>query len=94
MDLSAKLRESYHDGWQGNLVKNLSGGTRHDLPRLTRNQVRSFWAAWGGWTMDGMDSFIYSLVLVPALRDFCRSLESRRPRRTLGTMEDFSLPCS
>jgi MFS family permease len=38
-------------------------------PQLTRNQVRIFWAAWGGWTMDGMDSFIYSLVLVPALRD-------------------------
>ena len=37
--------------------------------RLTQNQVRSFWAAWGGWTMDGMDSFIYSLVLVPALRE-------------------------
>lgn len=37
--------------------------------RLNANQVRSFWAAWGGWTMDGMDSFIYSLVLVPALRD-------------------------
>jgi MFS family permease len=38
-------------------------------PRLTSNQVRSFWAAWGGWTMDGMDSFIYSLVLVPALTE-------------------------
>jgi MFS family permease len=38
-------------------------------PRLTRNQIRSFWAAWGGWTMDGMDSFIYSLVLVPALTE-------------------------
>jgi MFS family permease len=38
-------------------------------PQLTRNQVRSFWAAWSGWTMDGMDSFIYSLVLIPALRD-------------------------
>jgi MFS family permease len=36
---------------------------------LTRNQVRGFWAAWGGWTLDGMDSFLYSLVLVPALRD-------------------------
>lgn len=35
--------------------------------RLTANQIRSFWAAWGGWVMDGMDSFIYSLVLVPAL---------------------------
>src|ERR1700739_776473 len=37
--------------------------------RLNANQIRSFWAAWGGWTMDGMDSFIYSLVLVPALRE-------------------------
>lgn len=34
---------------------------------LTTNQVRGFWAAWGGWALDGMDSFIYSLVLAPAL---------------------------
>ncbi len=31
--------------------------------------MRGFWAAWGGWTLDGMDSFIYALVMVPALRD-------------------------
>ena len=31
--------------------------------------MRGFWASWGGWTLDGMDSFIYSLVLVPALRE-------------------------
>jgi len=37
--------------------------------RLTKNQIRGFWASWGGWTLDGMDSFIYSLVLVPALRE-------------------------
>ncbi len=37
--------------------------------RLTRNQVRGFWASWGGWTLDGMDSFIYALVLVPSLRE-------------------------
>lgn len=36
---------------------------------LTGNQRRGFWAAWGGWALDGMDSFIYALVLVPALRD-------------------------
>lgn len=35
---------------------------------LTRNQIRGFWASWGGWTLDGMDSFIYALVLVPSLR--------------------------
>src|SRR5260370_27318432 len=38
-------------------------------PRLTRNQIRGFWAAWGGWALDGMDSFIYAMVLVPALRE-------------------------
>jgi MFS family permease len=36
---------------------------------LTRNQLRGFAAAWGGWTLDGMDSFIYALVMVPALRE-------------------------
>ena len=36
---------------------------------LTANQIRGFWAAWGGWALDGMDSFIYSLVLVPALTE-------------------------
>jgi MFS family permease len=38
-------------------------------PSLSRNQIRGFWAAWGGWTLDGMDSFIYALVLVPSLRE-------------------------
>ena len=38
-------------------------------PALTRNQIRGFWAAWGGWALDGMDSFIYAIVLVPALRE-------------------------
>jgi len=38
-------------------------------PPLTKNQVRGFWAAWAGWALDGMDSFIYALVMVPALRD-------------------------
>ena len=37
-------------------------------PPLTRNQVRGFWAAWAGWALDGMDSFLYALVLVPAMR--------------------------
>jgi MFS family permease len=37
--------------------------------RLTPNQIKGFWAAWGGWTLDGMDAFIYALVLVPALTE-------------------------
>lgn len=37
--------------------------------KLTVNQIRGFWAAWAGWALDGMDSFIYALVLVPALHE-------------------------
>jgi MFS family permease len=40
--------------------------TRARTP-LTTTQIRGFWAAWGGWALDGMDSFIYSLVLAPTL---------------------------
>ena len=36
---------------------------------FTRNQVRGFIAAWGGVVLDGVDSFIYALVLVPAMRE-------------------------
>ena len=36
---------------------------------LTTNQKRGFLAAYGGWTLDGMDAFIYALVLVPALTE-------------------------
>ncbi len=36
---------------------------------LDKNQIRGFWAAWAGWALDGMDSFIYALVLVPAMRE-------------------------
>jgi MFS family permease len=37
--------------------------------KLTSNQIRGFWAAWAGWALDGMDSFIYALVLTPAMRE-------------------------
>jgi MFS family permease len=46
-----------------------STAVEFNKPRLTRNQIRGFWAAWGGWALDGMDSFIYAMVLVPALRE-------------------------
>jgi MFS family permease len=36
---------------------------------FTRNQVTGFVAAWGGVVLDGVDSFIYALVLIPALRE-------------------------
>jgi len=36
---------------------------------LNRQQVLGFWAAWFGWTLDGMDSVIYALVLSPAMKE-------------------------
>ena len=36
---------------------------------LDRQQITGFWAAWTGWTLDGMDSVIYALVLAPALTE-------------------------
>jgi len=49
-------------------MTHVTSGTNRSS-KLTPNQVRGFWAAWGGWALDGMDSFIYSLVLVPALTE-------------------------
>jgi MFS family permease len=36
---------------------------------LNRQQIIGFWAAWTGWTLDGMDSVIYALVLGPAMAE-------------------------
>lgn len=36
---------------------------------LSRQQITGFWGAWFGWMLDGMDSFIYALVLAPALTE-------------------------
>lgn len=36
---------------------------------LTSNQWRGFFAAWGGWALDGTDSYIFALVLVPAMKE-------------------------
>src|ERR1700759_5852927 len=37
--------------------------------KLNRQQILGFWASWSGWTVDGMDSVIYALVLTPALKE-------------------------
>ena len=37
--------------------------------KLNRQQITGFWGAWAGWTLDGMDSVIYALVLSPALTE-------------------------
>jgi MFS family permease len=48
------------------LTIQLDPGTRL---RFTRNQQRGFLASWGGIVLDGVDSFIYALVLIPAMRE-------------------------
>ena len=37
--------------------------------KLDKSQIIGFWSAWAGWMLDGMDSFIYALVLRPALTE-------------------------
>jgi MFS family permease len=47
----------------------LATATRPVRTPLTKGQRSGFWAAWTGWTLDGMDAFIYALVLSPALTE-------------------------
>src|SRR5438105_13357473 len=37
--------------------------------RLNKNQIVGFWGAWAGWTLDGMDSVMYALVLAPGVTE-------------------------
>lgn len=46
-----------------------AGAARRTRTPLNRTQIVGFWGAWAGWTLDGMDSFIYALVLAPALTE-------------------------
>jgi hypothetical protein len=39
--------------------------------KLSRQQITGFWGAWTGWTLDGMDSVIYALVLSPTPDPSC-----------------------
>jgi MFS family permease len=67
--MGSEMNRTSSAGRNAVAVEDAGQNLERKKPRLNRNQVRSFWAAWGGWTMDGMDSFIYALVLVPALRE-------------------------
>jgi MFS family permease len=46
-----------------------ASAARRTRTPLNRSQIVGFWGAWVGWTLDGMDSFIYALVLAPALTE-------------------------
>src|SRR5215471_12727713 len=51
------------------MVTTTMRGSAQKRTPLNRNQIVGFWGAWSGWTLDGMDSFIYALVLAPALTE-------------------------
>ncbi len=52
--------------------------------RLSRQQITGFWGAWTGWTLDGMDSVIYALVLSPALNELLPKSGIKATPATVG----------
>src|SRR5246127_2117965 len=66
---------------QGSLISTLPPVTR---TKLSSTQIVGFWAAWAGWTLDGMDSFIYALVLSPALSELLPKSGIARTPETIG----------
>src|ERR1700752_372175 len=54
--------------WQKPMSTQTLAATATPTP-LTKNQWRGFFASWGGWALDGMDSYIFALVMVPALKE-------------------------
>src|SRR5712692_4779093 len=55
--------------WESSPRSSVAPSFHHSMTPLSSNQLRGFWAAWAGWALDGMDSFIYALVLVPSLSE-------------------------
>jgi MFS family permease len=51
------------------VIDHTASAARRTRTPLNRTQITGFWGAWAGWTLDGMDSFIYALVLAPALTE-------------------------
>jgi MFS family permease len=52
--------------------------------KLSRQQITGFWGAWTGWTLDGMDSVIYALVLSPALNELLPKSGYKATPATVG----------
>lgn len=52
-----------------NSIANAANSGKQKPTKLNRQQIIGFWGAWAGWTLDGMDSVIYALVLSPALTE-------------------------
>ncbi|WP_019938579.1 MFS transporter [Bordetella sp. FB-8] len=59
-------------------------GARARRTPLTRAQITGFWGAWAGWTLDGMDSVIYALVMAPALTELLPNSGYKATPATIG----------
>lgn len=59
-------------------------GARTRRTPLTRAQITGFWGAWAGWTLDGMDSVIYALVMAPALTELLPNSGYKATPATIG----------
>jgi hypothetical protein len=58
--------------------------------KLSRQQITGFWGAWTGWTLDGMDSVIYALVLSPALTELLPKSGYIKPLLPMSGLPDRS----
>ena len=62
-----------------------AGDARRARTKLDANQIIGFWSAWAGWMLDGMDSFIYALVLRPALSELLPKSGIAATPQAIGT---------
>ena len=60
---------------------------------LSENQIRGFVASWMGVMLDGVDSFIYALVLVPAMKEILPQSGIEASAGNLGYFGSILFPC-
>ncbi len=70
---------------QGGSLADRAGGRGRARTRLDSAQIIGFWSAWAGWMLDGMDSFIYALVLRPALTELLPKSGIAATPQAIGT---------
>ncbi|HEY2459029.1 MAG TPA: MFS transporter [Candidatus Acidoferrum sp.] len=79
MDTREQVLVSHQD-----LIRTLPDVPPVGRTKLSSTQIVGFWGAWAGWTLDGMDSFIYALVLSPALSELLPKSGIARTPETVG----------
>ena len=78
----------------GNDIMSVATATMGGKTPLNRSQIIGFWSAWAGWMLDGMDSFIYALVLKPALTELLPKSGIAATKANIGTYGSILFACS